>query len=301
MKISRLFQIVYILLDKKKVTAKELSEVFEVSTKTIYRDIEMLSMAGIPIYTNKGKGGGINLLDNFVLNKSLLSEEEQNKILIGLDTIKATNYENVDNELFKLRTLFNKNNDNWIEVDFSYWDSSESEKIKFDNIKCALTRCKSLKFDYYNVNGNHTMRTINPLKLIFKEKSWYLASFCLLRNDYRIFKIHRMHNILITQNTFNRDDFSFIDKYTNFQETNNKVTINAIISSNAKYRVFEEFSIDNICKKDNGDFEVVFHATEDEWLYNYIISYGNNIKVLKPSYINDIIKGKLKKILENYN
>lgn len=301
LQMDRLFQIVYILLDKKQVTAKELSEIFEVSTRTIYRDVDTLSMAGIPIYTNKGKGGGISLLDNFIINKSVLSNEEQNKVLIGLEILKATEYENVDNAILKLKTLFNKSDENWIEVDFSHWGSSQFEKKKFEDLKYALTNCRSIKFDYCNIYSNKTTRMVNPLKLIFKEKGWYLIAYCLLKNDYRVFKIHRINNLEITNNTFDREKYNLLDFDLSYQKTSKLVTIKIVLSANVKHRVFDEFSINNTIKNDDGSFEITFTATEDEWLYNYIISFGTDIKVIEPSYINDIVREKLEKILEHYN
>ncbi len=112
MKINRLFQIVYILLERKTITAKELADKFEVSTRTIYRDIEVLSSSKIPIYANKGKGGGINLLDNFVLDKSLLTEEEQNQILFSLQSLQKLNIDNEKTLLEKMSMLFNKSSKN---------------------------------------------------------------------------------------------------------------------------------------------------------------------------------------------
>ena len=117
MQINRLFEIVYLLLEKNTITAKELSEHFGVSIRTIYRDIDILSTANIPIYTNKGKGGGIHLLDNFVLDKSILSEEEQNQILFALQSLEKLDTNNEKKALEKMSMLFHKKTKNWIEVD----------------------------------------------------------------------------------------------------------------------------------------------------------------------------------------
>lgn len=301
MRVDRLFQIVYILLDKKRITAKELADKLEVSTRTVYRDIDALAMAGIPVYASKGKYGGISLLDNFVINKSVLSNDEQNKILIGLELLKATDYENVDDAILKLKTLFKKNNDNWIEVDFSYWGSSQYEKNKFEDLKNALTNCKSIQFDYYNFNGEKSTRAVNPLKLIFKQKDWYLLGYCLMREDYRIFKIYRMDNLKIMNKMFDRDKYKPID--VNFMFTNNsqEFTIKVNLSAKVKHRVFNEFNLNDIVQKSDGSYDITFNAVEDEWLYNYIISFGSDIKVIEPSYMNDIIRRKLQETLSHYS
>lgn len=300
MKIDRLFQIIYILLDKKQITAKELAKKFEVSTRTIYRDIDTLSIAGIPIYANKGKGGGIKLLDNYVMDKSLLSKEEQNSLLIGLETLKATEYDKVDEALSKLKGLFNRNNDSWIEVDFSYWGSSEDDKLKFEYLKIALTNAKTIEFDYYDSLGKKTTRRVNPLKLIFKEKAWYLRAYCLLKKDYRTFKIQRINNLKIKEETFDRNKYNLFNLDTSYRDSPKSITLKVILSENVKHRVYNEFSINNIKKNDDGSFEIIFTAVEDEWLYNYIISFGENIRIIEPKYINKIIRKRLEIILEKY-
>ncbi|GKX27623.1 transcriptional regulator [Vallitalea longa] len=300
MRVDRLFQIVYLLLDKKQMTAKELADILEVSTRTVYRDVDALSMAGVPIYANKGKYGGISLLDNFVINKSILSNDEQNKILIGLELLKATDYENVDDAILKIKTLFQKNNDNWIEVDFSYWGSSQDEKNKFEDLKNALTTCKSIQFDYYNFNGDKSNRVVNPLKLIFKQKDWYLLGYCLMRKDYRVFKIYRIDNLKIINKMFDRDKYKPIDINYLFNNISQEFTMKINLSGRVKHRVFNEFQLKDIFKKSDGSYDITFNAVEDEWLYNYIISFGSDIKVIAPNYINDIIRKKLQKTLDNY-
>lgn len=300
MQIDRLFQIVHILLDKKKITAQELSKIFEVSTRTIYRDVEKLSLAGIPIYTNQGKGGGISLLDNFIMDKSLLSKEEQSSLLIGLETLKATQYEDVDAAILKLKNLFQKDIDNWIEVDFSNWGSSEEEKIKFETLKFALKNCRTINFHYYDSRGDKTKRLVNPLKLIFKYKAWYLQAFCLLKDDYRFFKVYRIKNLTVTEKIFDRTNYNPAHIDSKFQNIPSLINLNITLSSYVKHRVYDEFDEKNIIKNEDGSFNVKIQIPEDEWLYNYLISFGEHIDIIKPSYLRDIIKNKLERTLKNY-
>lgn len=300
MQIDRLFKIIYILLDKQQITAKELSEMFQVSTRTIYRDIETLSLAGIPIYTSKGKGGGISLLDNFVMNKSILSNEEQNNLLMGLETLKATEYENVDSAILKLRNLFNKKINNWIEVDFSNWGSSKVEKEKFETLKFALTNCRTIEFDYYNLFGDKTNRRVNPIKLIFKHKAWYLQAFCLLKNDFRIFKVNRIKDLIVSEDTFDRSYYNEIDTTFSYRNEPNVINLKITLSSQVKHRVYDEFDEKDITKNEDGSFSIDIMIPEDEWLYNYIISFGEHINIITPQYIRDVIKNKLEITLKNY-
>jgi len=177
MQINRLIEMVYILLSRKTVTAKELSEHFNVSQRTIYRDIDTLSSAGIPVYTNKGKGGGISLLENFVLNKSMLSEKEQMEIISSLHSLKAINVQDVEPILNKLSVIFGKTDTGWIDVDFSRWSSDDDEREKFSIFKTAILNKKMVSFSYYGSNREKTERTVEPLKLVFKGYAWYVYAF----------------------------------------------------------------------------------------------------------------------------
>lgn len=300
MQIERLFQIVYILLDKRQITAKALAETFEVSTRTIYRDVETLSIAGIPIYTSKGKGGGIHLLDNFVMNKSVLSKEEQTGILIGLETLKVIEYGDVDSAILKLKNLFAKNTDHWIEVDFSNWGSSKEEITKFDTLKSALIESKTIKFNYYNVAGEMSDRMVNPIKLVFKHRAWYLQAFCLIKKGLRNFKVHRIKDLLVMNQKFDRDDYIMDEPNYSDQKPEGTMRLELLLLPQVKHRVYDEFDEKDIIKNEDGSFNVEVMIVEDEWLYNYIISFGEYIKVIRPKYINDIIKKRLETTLENY-
>jgi predicted DNA-binding transcriptional regulator YafY len=202
MQINRLFEIVYILMNKKSTTTKELSEHFEVSQRTIYRDIETLCQAGIPIYTTKGKGGGIGLLEHFILNKSLLSDQEQSDILSALQGLKATSYADTDKVLSKLNSMFGNKGQDWIEVDFSYWNSNEEDKQKFGQLKDAILSHRIIQFDYYNSYGQESHRTLEPGKLVFKGQAWYLYGYCRDKKDERFFKISRIKSLQIDNVTF---------------------------------------------------------------------------------------------------
>lgn len=185
MKIDRLFQIVYILLEKKNVTAKMLSEHFEVSQRTIYRDIDILSQCGVPLYTTKGKGGGIALLENFILDKSTMTEQEQNQILMALQSMPKGGKEDIGQTLKKYSSFFKKSNENWIQVDFSQW--GEQREFVFDVLKQAIINKNVISFVYYNSNGEKTQRKAEPYQLWFKGRNWYIKAYCRSKQDLRLF------------------------------------------------------------------------------------------------------------------
>ncbi len=291
---NRLFEIVYILLQKKKTTAKELADRFEVSTRTIYRDIETLSTANIPIYASKGKDGGIGLLDEYVLNKTILSEEEQNQILFALQGMKKVKGQDEKDILEKLSILFNKKINDWIKIDFSNWGNIQEER--FDIIKSAILNKQLVQFTYYNSNGEESKRIVEPLQIWFKDKSWYLVSYCKLKQDYRIFKIARIKEVKMLQEHFERE----LPKEENEQYNFKIIELELEINKAMTYRVYDEFESKEITKKEDGNFMIKVKYPENEWVYGYILSFGEYAKVLNPSYAKNIIKDKLQKTLKNY-
>ncbi len=305
MQMNRLFEIVYILLDKKKITAKELAEHFEVSVRTIYRDIDILTLANIPIYTTQGKGGGITLLDEYILDKSMLSENEQNQILFALQSLTATNYPEVDNILSKLSSIFNKDKINWIEVDFSSWGSNKNQKEHFDILKNAIIDHQVITFEYFNSLGEKNYRKVIPVKFLFKSRAWYLQGFCLLKNANRTFKISRMSDIQIIgspsiENSFIENSSIELVDSDQEQEIVKLVDIRLKISSEGAYRVFDDFDENDVEKNADGSFTVTTSLPEGDWLFNYILSFGTVVEILEPKSIREGIRNKLEGLIEKY-
>lgn len=297
MQINRLFEIVYILLSQKSATAKELAERFEVSQRTIYRDVDTLSLAGIPIYTERGKGGGIRLLPDFVLNKSILSGEEQGEILAALQGLTAVKTADTKEVLDKLSVFFNRNATNWIEVDFSDW-SYRNGKI-FSLLKTAILERCITEFDYYNTMGELSHRRVEPIQLWFKSKSWYLKAFCLVKKDLRTFKLTRMKNLTVSNEIFPVRNLPASVTH-NTQESNNRpnVTLKLKIAPEMTYRVIDEFDEDEAERNSDGSFTITVTWPEDEWVYGTILSYGEFIEVLEPKRIREIVREKANKFFE---
>lgn len=299
MKTGRLFEILYILIDRKNISAGELAKRFEVSVRTIYRDIDALCAAGIPIFTQKGKGGGIRILDGFIFDKSILSENEQNEILVGLQSLKAAQYPDIDDALSKFASLFNKEQINWIEIDFSYWGSREDEKNKFNHIRNAILKKQVIKFKYFNSYGQESNRTLEPVRILFKSRNWYLYGYCRDKQDYRLFKLTRIADLTVSNEYFNRSFTGNIfteQPKPKFNVTETVCKIEKVMS----YRVLDEFHPKNITKNEDGSFTVKIKFPEDEWLYSYLLSYGCYIEVLEPPHLRDIIHNRLKEAVKKY-
>ncbi|MVX62930.1 WYL domain-containing protein [Clostridium chromiireducens] len=301
MQINRLFEIVYILLDKKIVTAKELSKHFEVSVRTIYRDIDILSGAGIPIYTNKGKGGGISLIEDFVLNKSVLSEKEQKEILMSLQSLSAMKYLEVEPILKKLSAVFNKESTNWIDVDFSQWGSNDTEKEKFKIIKAAILNSEVLSFDYFSSYGEKTSRIAEPLKLVFKGQGWYLYAYCRLKDEFRIFKLRRIHTLVLLNENFKREVPANIWEGAGKSYNTEMVTLVLRIDEKMAYRIFDEFEQENIIRNKDGSYTTTITFPSGEWIFGYIMSYGEYAEVIEPKNIRKEIKRKFEESVKKYS
>lgn len=297
MQINRLFEIIYILLNKKTITAKELSSHFQVSTRTIYRDIEILSSVGMPLYMTQGKGGGISILDNFIFNKTLLTEKEKTDILSAIRTLDAVSFNDTNSTSKKLSSFFGQNNNDWIEIDFSSWDKSQKESELFLKLKSAIISKKIITFAYSSAKGENTIREVEPLRLIFKGMSRYLYAFCTIRNDYRFFKLSRIKDFVLTEKSFNREVLSPIFKNDNtFNEE--YVNLKLKLSPKMAFRVYDEF--ENIEKLSDGSFIVKINYPKGDWVYSYIFSFGNECEILEPANIRDEFKIKIQKILKKY-
>lgn len=297
MKNNRLFKILYYILEKGKVTANELAKKYEVSIRTIYRDIDVLSSAGIPIYTIQGKDGGIEIADDFILKKSFLSENEQEQILIALKSLELTNKEYENELLTKLTALFKKKNTNWIEIDFTNWQQSKSYNELFEDIKSAIINKNIVHFIYFSSNKKETSREAKPIRLLFKGWDWYMYAFCLSRNDFRYFKLSRIKEFEILSNKF-EDNFDnlVLKKEIEYEET---VFVKMKFDRKMAFRVYDEVS-SAIEEDEEGNLYATVELPNDYNLYNYIFSYGDAAEVLEPKEIRDKIKNIIKFMSKKY-
>lgn len=295
MQLGRLFEIVYILMERERVTANELAAHFEVSIRTIYRDVETLSASGIPVYMSKGKGGGISILPNFVFNKSLITEEEKREILASLQAVETVGLGEKTTALKKLRNVFGINDTDWIEIDFRFWSDGKKEAVIFKTLKTAILEKKEISFQYISIKDT-TSRIIEPLKLVFKGASWYLYGYCKLRNDYRFFKLKRIKELKVLNNQFLRITPGQVLTENTYVEKGNMIHIKLKIAPQEAYRVYDEFI--NYKLLEDGSFLVEDTVNDNEWLISHLISYGEHLKVLEPIELKERLIEKLRKMLD---
>ena len=260
---SRLFKILYYLLKNGTTTVKELAEIFEVSTRTIHRDIDSLSSAGIPICTSRGRHGGVYIMNNFILD------------------------EDAGNLLNKLSAIFNTSVRNCIEVDLSNWRYNKPSQDIFNSIKFAILDKKIISFEYYS-KGNSTYRKIEPIKLLFKSYNWYIYGFCLLRNDYRLFKLSRINHLEVLDKNFERCDetSSIVD---NAFYNQNLVPVKLMFDKSISYRVFDEFDKSEI-EIDDEYLIVNTNLPSNDYLFSYLLSFGSNVELLEPYNLREEFK-----------
>lgn len=301
MKLNRLLEITILLMNKKSVTAKELSDRFEVSTRTIYRDLDVLSASGVPVYTNKGKGGGISLLEDFTLNKTLISEQESESILLALKTLQATSYPEIDLILNKIGSVF-KNSEvtDWVHIDFTPWGSNPHEHNKFQDIKKAIIERKVINFEYVNNEGEKSYRSIEPMQLKFKGFNWYLMGFCKSRNEFRIFRISRVKKVVVTSETFIRRVYEHDEDVDFTQSSKSLISLKLRFQPQALHRVYDDFEDEHITKNADGTIDVNVVLPIDDWIYTYIFSFGSLIEVLEPDSIRQSIVQLLERTLKQY-
>ena len=189
MKNGRLFELLYLLVERRALTAGELAERFEVSERTIYRDVDAFAAAGVPVYTQRGTRGAACRLDGcrFVLDRCLLSPREQDEVLFALRALLSTGGLEGAEALERLSALFRREAEGWVEVDFTDWGSGEQERENFRIVREGILGRRLLDFTYYASSGTRTRRRVEPGKLVFKSGCWYLQAFCLARRDWRIF------------------------------------------------------------------------------------------------------------------
>lgn len=309
--LNRMLSIIYILMNKGTVTAGELAERFEVSVRTIYRDVEALSMAGIPVYAKKGKNGGISLTEQFVLDKMLVSQREQKEILAALASLKETGAWENDGVLEKLGDFFRAEPENWVAIDFSDWSGTRKEL--FCQLREAVLGRHVIQFDYYGQYGNMSSRTAEPVQLLFKDYTWYLRAFCRLRQDMRLFKVVRMKRIHVLEEIFAQREekegregeegrrLSEDERLMAGMGRGELIRLIVRIDKKEAYRVYDRFEEEQITTLPDGNFEICMECSVvDDWLYGLILSFGPSATVVSPEGIRREISRRISEMKDLY-
>ena len=298
MRSERLFEIVFILLNKKRTTAQELAKRFGVSVRTIYRDMDILSSAGIPVYTMQGTGGGIFIDESYTINKSILTKEEQEKILLALQCLSPIDEIHTESILNRLSAIFQKNAD-WIRIDYSRWDNKNDHHL-FKTLKDAILERRSVKLEYLSSYGEKTERTVYPLRLLYKSKAWYAECYCTEKHAYRLFRLTRILSITKTLKTFNRADL--LGKIPDDKKAAPPPLTNIKLKCTAKtaYRLYDEFPPELIAKNSDGSYTLNAALPFDSWVCGFILSLGTEVEILEPENLKTEIAQLAEEIMKKH-
>jgi len=296
MPISRQFEIVYLLLKNNKMSTKELASHFEVSSRTIVRDLDSILAAGIPLISSFGRNGGICLDDSYVLDKAIISDQQKQDILSSLQSVASIGGVDVSEMLKKFEMFFGETSSNWLEIDFSRW-GDEKDNEKYIALKEAIPNKKELEFVYYSSYGKKTSRIVYPLKLVFKGNGWYLQAYCLKARECRTFKVNRMHELVVKEEYENIEvEVMPIDS----GEVQDFIEVKLLFSKDIAYRVYDEFDICDIMESDNSIL-VTSKIPHDGWIYGFVLSCGNGVEVISPEKLKHEVIEMAGSILKKYD
>ena len=300
MKIDRLIGILSILLREEKTTAPELAERFEVSRRTINRDIEALCNAGIPIMTTQGTGGGISIMDGYRMDRTILTSKDMQMILAGLrslDSVSGSRYYSQLMEKIQAGSSEFINGRDSILIDLSSW-YRESLAPKIETIQDAIGFKKTIRFRYYSPGGD-TEREIEPYYLIFKWTSWYVYGYCLLRNDFRLFKLNRMDGITHVASYEGNREVPLPD-LSNKKVFPAKDRVKAVFDPSMKWQLVEEYGADSFTEMDDGSLMFEHEYADDEGLLAWMLSCRDKVTVLKPERIRERLYQITSEIAKRY-
>ncbi len=300
MKLNRLIGIISILLQKDKATISELAEKFEVSYRTVIRDIEAINMAGIPIASERGKGGGVYIMSGYKMDRTVLSSEEMQFILTGLqslDSVSGTNrYKQLMDKLSANSVSISKSDDTVI-IDLAGWDKTGLSK-KIEAIKAAMENNETISFKYFAPNGS-TRREIEPYHLIFQWSGWYVWGYCLLREDYRMFRLSR---ITALENTGRKREKRQVPEYVSDKLYRSPDEIEATVKfhNSVKWRLADDYENESFDINENGDITVTLTWSDTESFYRYIASFEDKAEIIAPEKYRKEFKSIIKKIYDKY-
>ena len=298
MQISRLFRLLYILLERERVPAPELAQTLEVSVRTIYRDVQTLSEAGIPVYAERGRDGGVAILPTFRLNKSMVSAAEKQDMLAALQALASTGASDRET-LGKLSAFFGGRQADWVRIDFADWSGARDGLISV--LKAAILNRQMLAFDYYNSSGVCAPREVCPVRLWFKSSAWYLLAYCMQKRAMRTFKLTRIKRLRVTDGAFPAEAAACAEIEPMQPESSvPPVRFTLRIDADMAFRVYDDFEEEQIAQTADGGFLVRAAFMPGEWLTAFILSYGAHAEVVEPKALADAVRRELKKMSARY-
>ncbi len=293
MKLQRLIAILTVLLQRERISATVLAEKFQVSVRTIYRDVEALESAGIPIVTYPGLNGGIGIIDQYKIDKKLFTDKDISTLLTSLYSVSGSLPDaQLNHTLEKIKSLIPEEHGQAIAltskqlyIDMTPWSNQFGVTQALKQLQSALALNKIIQFAYTPRHGQTQVRTVEPHQLVLKENNWYLRAFCLTRQEFRIFKLRRMDDILIMPEIF--EPRAFESGMTDFKDwkSDRLITVEIIVDESLRERALDYCRED--CMEDLPDHKIFIKLpfVESELGYDVLLGMGHLCEVVAPAHI----------------
>lgn len=301
MKIDRLVSIIMILLDKKRIGAQELADMFEVSPRTIYRDIDAINMAGVPVRSTPGVGGGFEIMQEYKVDKKFFSVDDLSALLMGLSSLSSmVRGDEVAHALAKVKSFIpaERAGDialkvNQIKIDLSQWAGNNNVQAYLEIIRFALRENRLLLFEYVGHHGNKTVRRVEPYQLVLKSGHWYLQGYCCARSDFRLFRISRMSNLKMLEEAFIPQKLQKpILDFSEVLETM-QIRIKIRIHQSILDRVLDYCTWENFLPDGDAHYIVDFPFVENDYHYDILLGFGDKCECLGPPHVRENMRRKI--------
>ncbi|MCZ8521790.1 MULTISPECIES: helix-turn-helix transcriptional regulator [Paenibacillus] len=302
MKLERLISMIYKLLNHEVLSASMLAEEYQVSTRTIYRDIDIICAAGFPVISYQGMNGGYGMMDGYKMDKSLLGSYDVASLITVLRSLSSVfEDERAQGTIERLQTIGTEHQTPGLAVDL---ETRRTEPDALPHLRTAITERNVVRFDYINTKNERTTRETEPVRLHFKYSNWYLFGYCRTRRNYREFRLSRMMNLSLTQDTF--QPHHKVPKEAGFltgawQDQVEEVVIR--VGPEALAGAMDQFH--QVDKQFHADGSMtmripVYRPLEARWLWSILLSFGSGAEVLEPPALRSLLKEQLQNTLKLY-
>ncbi len=308
MKIDRLVSIILLLLEKERVGAQQLADLFEVSPRTIYRDIDAINLAGIPVRATPGVGGGFEIMQNYKLDRKVFSADDLSAILMGLSSLSGmVRGSEVVSALAKVKSVIPAASAkeielraNQIQVDLTPWTGNRNIGPNLELLKTALQQNRLLSFTYTGRTGTKTARRAEPYQLVLKNSQWYWLGFCHNRNDFRLFKLARTANLQMLAQTFVPRPYPNPQLDFSADAAAMQIEIQLRVHKSLLERVLDYCSDEQIVPDGDAYFFVNFPFIENDYYYDMLLSFGPRCECLGPARVRAALRRKIQALAALY-
>ncbi|MCD9024683.1 helix-turn-helix transcriptional regulator [Cohnella silvisoli] len=302
MKIDRLLSIVMLLLDREKISASKLAEMFEVTPRTIFRDIETINKAGIPIITYPGAKGGIGIMEKFKLEKKLFTTTDVITLLLGLNSLNAImSSEDLLKTRVKIKGLVSEEQillfESKIVIDPTPWLGKQTQKLNFDDLRTSLINNRLLSFDYCDQFEELSQYKVEPYRLVLKDTLWYLHAYCLKLQGFKMFKLSSMSSVKLHDEQFSPKNL----KSEPLDPSENKqIYLKLLIDESLRHYMAGYCGEENVTFHKNNKWLVKFPFVESDYGYGHLLSFGEKCICLEPEHVRLEVMNRINQLMKKY-